>query len=82
MKEKNQSDIIYWNFQPFGKVFISENPLTCMFFNNDSHITNQSISPADQQRNVKIPEKFSQAQQCTVRKNIFIFFSDVQEDSS
>lgn len=35
------------------------NSLTWMFFDDDSHITNQSISPTDQQRNVKIPEEFS-----------------------
>lgn len=51
-----------------------------MFFNDDSHVTDQSIRPADQQRNVRIPEKFSQAQQGTVKKNIF--FSDAQEDNS
>lgn len=40
-----------------------------MFFNHNSQVTNQPISPADQQRNIGIPENFSQAQQCAVRKN-------------
>lgn len=30
-----------------------------MFFDDDSHVTNQSVSPTDQQRNIRIPEKFS-----------------------
>lgn len=51
-----------------------------MFFNNDSHITNETVSPADQQRNVGIPENFSQVQQYAVRKNIF-FLPNVQENS-